>query len=124
MHSCALVLIKYLPLIDEQSSLLQSLGYPLCQLHHSCLTSFSPSPLELVSSEALLNCRASIGHNWLVLNTVGGVVLNHYPPHYLSPEGLFVICAPNHRKPISSPPLGIRPAFSLRADFASHLTSD
>lgn len=89
MHSCALVLIKYLPLIDEQSSLLQSLGYPLCQLHHSCLTSFSPSPLELVSSEVLLNC--SIGHNWLVLNTVGGVVLNHYPPHYLSPVGLLSV---------------------------------
>lgn len=75
MHSCALVLTKYLPLIDEQSSLLQSLGYPLCQLHHSCLTSFSPSPLELVSSEALLNCRASIGHNWLVLNTESSLII-------------------------------------------------
>lgn len=56
--------------------------------------------------------------NWLVLNTVGGVLLNHYPPHYLSPKGLLFVQAITGN-PISSPPLGIRPAFSLCPDFAT-----
>ena len=67
---------------------------------------FSPQSFIISVFRALLKCRASIRQNWLVLHPVRGVLPNHYPPHYLSPKRLFVICASNHRKPDQLPAFG------------------